>query len=123
MILVIRGDLDLVRSARLRVTINDLLRTSPCGLVIDLGEVRFVDTTGLAVLLNARIRTQREGVDLKLVCDVRRTLELLELTRLDREFDLHPTLAAALEACGVPSTRGVPTQARIRRVYEDLARS
>lgn len=60
--------------------------------------LRFVDSTGLAVLVQARRRALRRGIDLKLACDVPGTLKVLALTGLNRSFDVYPTSERALEA-------------------------
>jgi len=68
--------------------------------VIDLCRVPFVDLRGLSVLLSARRRALQAGVELRVACDVKSTLRLLALARLDRDLDVHPTRAAALSPLG-----------------------
>lgn len=97
-ILTVNGELDIARCPRLGVAINEVLRTRPRALVIDLCGVSFADSTALALLLNARRRTLRQRVELRLACDVPSTLRLLELTRLDREFEVYPSRRAALRS-------------------------
>jgi len=99
-VVVVCGELDIARSPRLAAAINDVLRTKPAAVVIDLNQVDFVDSTALSVLLNARRRTLRQGIDLRLACEVRSTLRLLALTRLDNDFDVYPTRDAALSPVG-----------------------
>ncbi len=98
-VLAVEGELDIAQAPAFGVSINEALRAGPPCLVIDLCEVAFLDSTGLAVLLNARRRTRRQGTKLKLVCDVESTLRLLPLTRLDRDFEVYPTLDEALAEC------------------------
>ncbi|HWD64778.1 MAG TPA: STAS domain-containing protein [Solirubrobacteraceae bacterium] len=97
-VLALSGELDIARTPRLRVVINEILRTRPSGLVIDLCAVTFVDSTALALLLNAQRRATGQGIALQLACDVATTLELLSLTRLDREFEIHPSRPEAIRA-------------------------
>lgn len=94
------GDLDIASSPRVGVALREQLRRRPRCVVVDLNGVGFVDSTGFSVLLNARRGAVRDGVPLRLACDVGSTLKLLALLRLDRDFDVHPTRAAALAACG-----------------------
>jgi anti-anti-sigma factor len=98
-LLTVGGELDVARCPRLWVAINEVLRTAPRTVIIDLCAVRFIDSTGLALLLNARRRTSTLGIDLKLACDVERTLGLLRITRLAREFEIYPDARAAMAAC------------------------
>ncbi len=99
-VLAVQGELDIARGPALGRRINEVLHASASRLVVDLCGVEFLDSTGLAVLLNARRRTRRLGTQLKLVCNVESTLRLLRLTRLDRDFEVHATLEEALAACG-----------------------
>lgn len=99
-VLALSGELDIARTPRLRVVINEILRAHPSGLVIDLCAVTFADSTALALLLNAQRRATQQGIPLRLACDVTTTLELLSLTRLDREFEIHGTRDAAVRAAG-----------------------
>ena len=82
------GELDLASSPRLAARLNEVIWRQRGDVVIEL-DVRTVDSTGLAVLLNALRRLDRAGRRLQVVSlqpSVRRTLEL---TRLARE--LHVT--------------------------------
>lgn len=97
-VLALSGELDIVRTPRLRVVINEILRTRPFGLVIDLCAVTFADSTALALLLNAQRRATQQGTGLRVACDVATTLELFSLTRLDREFEIYGTRDAAVRA-------------------------
>ncbi len=97
-VVAVHGELDLARAPQLGVAVSEALRSHPTRLVIDLCDVGFVDSGGLSILLNARRRAVRQGVELKLACDVESTLRLLSLTRLDRDFDVHATRHQAIAA-------------------------
>jgi anti-sigma B factor antagonist len=92
------GELDIAGAPRLGVMLSEALRERPARLVIDLNKLELLDSTGLSVLLNARRRAIRAGVELSLVCDVQATLRLLEITRLDRDFNVFASVEAALAA-------------------------
>jgi anti-sigma B factor antagonist len=82
------GELDLAGSPRLAARLNDVIWRETGDVVVEL-DVRTVDSTGLAVLLNALRRLDRAGRRLRIVSmqpNVRRTLELSRLTR-----ELHVT--------------------------------
>lgn len=95
-VLVVRGQVDIARARRLGSAINHALGAKPERLVIDLCDVEFPDSIGLAVLVHARRRTLRQGIELRIVCDVPSTLEALALTQLDRGLDVHRTREDAL---------------------------
>ena len=84
-------------SPRLGIAVSEVLRANPEALVIDVCNVDFVDSTGLGVLLEARRRCARQSTALRLACDGASTLRLLQLTRLDRDFDIYPTREDALK--------------------------
>jgi len=55
-----------------------------------------MDGTGLAVPVNARRRTARHGIALRVACDVPSIFNLLTPTRLDGEFEIHHTRGQAV---------------------------
>jgi anti-sigma B factor antagonist len=63
---------------------------------VDLGEVAFIDSTALRVLLEALPEFSKRGGKLVLVSDDRRVLRTLEITGLDRKFTVEPKLAEAI---------------------------
>lgn len=105
-VLAIRGELDIVRTPRLQVAINETLRARPTALVIDLCAVTFIDSTALALLLNAQRRASHHGIPLQLACTDERTLGLLALTRLDREFQIQPSRREAVRAARAEARKG-----------------
>ena len=91
------GELDLAGSPRLAARLNEVI-WSRCGaVVIDL-DVRMVDTTGLAVLLNALRRLDRAGRPLRIVSTQPTVLRWLRLTRLARELHVAGCVDDALAA-------------------------
>ena len=69
----------------------------PPVLVVDLAEVRFIDSTALGVLIEARSRmADRSGF--RLAAPGLETRRALEVSGLDRHFLVHDTVAEALEA-------------------------
>jgi anti-anti-sigma factor len=102
-VLDVCGELDLAHAPALGIAVHQALGTNPRRLVIDLCRVPFIDPRGLSVLLSARRRALGAGVELILACDVKTTLRLLALTRLDRDFDIRPTRAAALSPPASPA--------------------
>ena len=91
------GELDLYTAEELRTALHTAASTAPIRLVVDLSEVRFVDSTTLGVLVEARRRLpNRRGFLLAGAGrDVRRTLEV---SGLDRHFVLFDSVDAALDA-------------------------
>ena len=96
-----------VRLARSRVTRRQLraLRTqlrAALGnsehIVIDLSDVDYIDSAALGAMLTAAEQARASGGDLKLACPRPAVAAMLELTRMFRVFDIHPSLRCALSA-------------------------
>lgn len=99
-VLVVGGAVDVTCCRRLVAAIHEALGEAPEQLVLDLCGIEFVDSSGLGVLVHARRRARRLGIQLKLVCNVPSALKVLSLTGLDRAFDVYPTSERALAAAG-----------------------
>jgi anti-sigma B factor antagonist len=91
-----QGELDAASAPQLRADLDRLLSDGVRCFVVDLAAVGFMDSSGLASLVGLfkRVRTSDGDVRLSGVAgDVRR---VLELTRLDRVFDLYDDRATAV---------------------------
>jgi anti-sigma B factor antagonist len=91
------GELDLAGSPRLAARLNEVIWSRRGAVVIDL-DVRMVDSTGLAVLLNALRRLDRAGRPLRIVSTQPSVRRALALTRLARELQLTDRVDDALAA-------------------------
>jgi anti-sigma B factor antagonist len=81
-ILSLSGELDLLGSPRLSVVLAELCRETDGGMVIDLTDLDFIDSTGIATLLNTLRRLTRQGRRMAIVVrpgPVRRALEIPRL--------------------------------------------
>lgn len=65
-------------------------------LLLDLSEVTFLCSAGLAVLLAAREKSLLDRVDLRLIATERPVQRLIVLTGLAESLPTYPTLLAAL---------------------------
>ncbi len=91
------GELDLYNAEEIRASLLDALAGEPELLVVDLAEVRFIDSTALGVLIEARSKmADRNGF--RLAAPGLEARRALEVSGLDRHFDVHDTVAEALEA-------------------------
>ena len=68
-------------------------------VVVDLDGVTFLDSIGLGVLVGGLRRVRAGGGDVVLVCSTPRLLDTLALVRLDRVFEIFPSIAAVTGAC------------------------
>ncbi len=94
-VLSLIGQLDMASVGRLVSQAADAIRSGATRLILDLAGLEFVDSAGLAGLLNVLRRADRAGGGVVLV-HVSPDLErVLSLTRLDREFAFAETLPRA----------------------------
>lgn len=67
-------------------------------MVVNLGKVHFIDSTGLSVLVKG-MKHQREQQGDLVLCELQQPVRIIfELTRLDRMFTIYPTESDALQA-------------------------
>jgi anti-sigma B factor antagonist len=97
--LVVRlaGELDLYNAEVVRAALLAAVERSPQRLVVDLEGVRFIDSTALGVLIEARskLRDRRSFV---LAAPGLETRRALEVSGLDRHFTVERTVADAIAA-------------------------
>jgi anti-sigma B factor antagonist len=82
------GDLDLASAPALRKTLTDLFAESPATVVVDLGAITFIDSTGLAVLVGAARRAQTMGSRIVFRNPRASIRKVIELTGADRVLTL-----------------------------------
>jgi anti-sigma B factor antagonist len=93
-IVSVEGEIHVSTAPEFSATLAATIDAGRTRLVLDLGGVMFIDSTGLAVLLNALRRVDA----LALVCTNPTVLRLFEITKLDATFDIHDDLEPALRA-------------------------
>lgn len=87
------GRLDALEAAPLRQVIADYLDSGQYLLAIDLSEVEFVDSAGLAALVKGMKGARTQGGDLRLVAPSQPdAMRVFELTKFDEVFVMAPDL-------------------------------
>jgi anti-anti-sigma factor len=76
----VRGELELATATELSAALDQAIRTSEGPFVIDLTNVGFLDSSGIACLMRARALLGREDRVLGLICPPGSTRRALELT-------------------------------------------
>jgi len=90
--------LDAHNSGELKVEMQRLFDEGNKNLLIDLKEVRFIDSSGLGALVSGfKNATSHQG-SLKLATLQPQVKSMFELTRLHRVFEIFSTTAEALES-------------------------
>lgn len=97
--LAVRGEVDLHSSPELRTALLDILaKAQPRRMVINLAQVPYMDSSAIAVLVEALQRMRRQGGKIWLTTLQPRVRGLLEIARLDTIFGIAATDAEALQA-------------------------
>jgi anti-anti-sigma factor len=76
----------------------------PGGVVLDLREVDFMGSTGIAMLVNAHHRADRLRIPFGVVADNRPVLRPLQMSGVDAALPLHRTVDEAVTAIRLVST-------------------
>jgi anti-sigma B factor antagonist len=92
------GEIDLYKAPALQERMYELIDAGHAHLVVDLGSVEFLDSSGLGVLVATLKRVRAREGSLRLVCDQQSLLNLFSITGLIDIFEILPTLDQALVA-------------------------
>jgi len=92
------GEIDLSRAPALRHRIGEAQVGKPARLVIDLMEVPYMDSSGVATLVEAMQIARRDGGKLVLCNMQEKVRSVFEIARLDMVFTIVPTADEALSA-------------------------
>ena len=91
------GELDLYNAEEVRAALVEASESGTTLLVVDLEQVRFIDSTALGVLIEGRARlSDRQGF--RLASPGLETRRALEVSGLDRHFLVFETVEEALAA-------------------------
>jgi anti-anti-sigma factor len=95
-IAALSGEVDIVSAPVLREQLLGLLRPAASRLILDLSAVSYADASGLAVLVGTKRRAGLLGGSLRLVAPAPAVTRVLSLTGMNRQFDIYPTVQAAI---------------------------
>jgi anti-sigma B factor antagonist len=94
----LRGEIDGELSGPLRSTITEIAGQQRAGIVLDMSDVNFLDSQGLELLLWVRDYCRQNKIQLRLAGLDENCGKILEITRLQDEFDCHAELAKAVKS-------------------------
>jgi anti-sigma B factor antagonist len=97
-ILPLEGEIDLHASPRIASELRALIKDKPEKLVIDLSKVSYIDSSGLAVLIDGMQKLEAYRGKLYLVGMQETVRVIFETSRLDQVFRIQRNVAAALAA-------------------------
>ena len=92
----LKGEIDLHVSPTVTATLNEVIDQKPERLVVDLSEVTYIDSAGLAALIQAMQKVEGYGGKFMLAGLQETVRSIFEISRLDQVFQIFPDAQAAL---------------------------
>ena len=93
------GDIDLEHAPQVRKTLLGAVEEG-VWVLVDMAEVTYIDSSGIACLIEALQQARKSGSDLALVAVNPQALRVLELARLDTVFAIFTDLGHAVRQSG-----------------------
>jgi anti-sigma B factor antagonist len=95
-VLSLKGEVDLHVSPAVTASLNEMINKKPKRMVVDLSEVSYIDSAGLAALIEAMQKVEGYGGKFLLAGLQETVRSIFEISRLDQVFRIFPDADAAL---------------------------
>jgi anti-sigma B factor antagonist len=92
----LKGEIDLHVSPAVTASLNAVIDKKPDRLVVDLSDVSYIDSAGLAALIQAMQKVESYGGKFMLAGLQETVRSIFEISRLDQVFQIFPDADAAL---------------------------
>src|SRR5580698_2677950 len=92
------GEIDVYTSPKVKDAVSDLIDRGVYNLVINLENVRYIDSTGLGVLIGGLKRVREHGGTVNLVCTNPQIRKIFDITGLVKIFGIFDSEDAAMKA-------------------------
>lgn len=96
-VVTLSGEVDAYTAPRLKDTLVELIEGGCVRMVLDMGHVTFIDSSGLGVLVGAVRRLKERSGAMHLVCTRENVLKIFRITGLDKVFPIFPNVRDASE--------------------------
>jgi anti-sigma B factor antagonist len=83
-------------SVQLRDAIRDLISKGTKNILLNLGDVNYIDSSGLGEMVSAYTSARNQGAEVKLLNLTKKVHDLLQLTKLYTVFDVKDDEASAI---------------------------
>jgi anti-sigma B factor antagonist len=97
-LVLVEGELDIATAPRLISVLNRAVQEALRSLVVDLSDVDFMDSTGLALLINAHRRLTRRSKGFAVVCPPGPLFRVFEVTDMVETLRVCPDRDSAWAA-------------------------
>jgi anti-sigma B factor antagonist len=95
-VLPLKGEIDLHVAPSVTASLNAMIAKKPRRLVIDLSGVTYIDSAGLAALIEAMQKVEGYGGKFLLAGLQETVRSIFEISRLDQVFHIFPDVDAAV---------------------------
>jgi anti-sigma B factor antagonist len=85
-------------SVQLREAIRDLISKGQKNILLNMGDVNYIDSSGLGELVGAYTTSKNQGAALKLLSLTKKVKDVLQLTKLYTVFDIYDDEASAISS-------------------------
>lgn len=96
-VIALKGEIDLENAGEVRKALLGNLKQK-MDLLVDMAAVTYIDSSGIASLVEGLQMARKQKNELSLVSVSPRALRVLELARLDKVFTIHADVDGALAA-------------------------
>ncbi len=120
-VISVAGEIDVYTAPTLRERLNELVADGEYHLVVDMGGVDFLDSTGLGVLVGGLKRARSHAGSLQLVCDQEKILKVFRITGLTKVFPIHASLDGALAEPAEAGPRTISLDATLEKTLDGSA--
>ena len=85
-------------SVTVRNAVHDLLAKGQKSILLNLGDVNYIDSSGIGELVSAFTAAKKQGGELKLLNLTKKVHDLLQITKLYTVFDVKDDEASAVKS-------------------------
>ena len=96
-IILLEGELDLYNAPELEKVFQNLIKKGVKSFVLDLGNINYIDSSGVGMLLKLNSITKEENLDFVMSTVEGEVLNVLNLTNLIKFFPIEPGYREALK--------------------------
>lgn len=96
LVLSLKGNLDAITVPELKPEIDNIVSERKTAVVVDMSGLTLIDSSGVGAIVSLFKRVRALSGDVKVAGVTAQPKEIFRLLRLDRAFDIHPTIEEAV---------------------------
>lgn len=97
-VIEVKGRLDMLGVSQFKALVTSAVNSKGMPVIVDLGGVEFMDSSGLGALVSGLRTTRQAGGDLRIANARAQVLAVLAMTKIDRIIRSHDSIEEALGA-------------------------